>query len=417
MRLLRIHQAVLVTSLLLVGGFQLLNVQDSEAAVSQFSITLSSNSVSIQVGPNQSARASLKGEITIHRFVPGVSRYLVYLYLEGDPPITGLVNPMIMEFTPGGARTLNFTVSIRAPIFTPHTDGVRNLPYTARVKGNWFSIPQGPAGSGEVPTESIMVNIEPYYYFTMNPDPPFKRVWPGATTSFEVEIYNQGNTYDTVYVEVDNEEVWADRGWAFEIPVPRVDVAPREYKSVEVIVHCPQNLVLWENSFVGISLLGYSERALYLHQNVEYHMSLYFQMWGFYLPEVAWAVVFALVFLLIFTLHRHGYLKRIKRGIQRRRAARKERKKRAPARPTEAMESSLFEEPAGGPPPPIARRRPPPPPPSKAPSPAEEPPGEKRPGRVEGRRAKKSVEAPPPDDLAEILEGAEEPEESLDEIL
>jgi len=189
---------------------------------------------------------------------------------EGTENWGASITPSFIECW-SGTFEIPVYVAVKAP---PETDHKVCGKIMVDVRGIPWSTGAQPIDADS----SLLVNINPYYKFSITPRTPYKEVGPHTFTTLDIEVRNLGNAkVNDLVISIENEDEL--NGWVLLLPASALDIDGRENKIVSIKIETPRDWTLWEDNVQRIVIKVESETG-----GISETYTMYIRQKGTYIP-------------------------------------------------------------------------------------------------------------------------------------
>ncbi len=236
------------------------------------SIQLTPSQVQAHITDSQIGAVSFAGEVTVDK-IPGIERLIVTLTAGVDTGWPVVISPMTMPFVNPGSRQFQVTVVV-PPSTSSHIIG------TLMVTGS----AKAPGLAPIISTAAGVVTVAQYFKLRLETESPLREVSPGDITYNLVNVFNDGNSMDTIQVEIENIKDLVKAGWTVLLGSTDVSVKADEYVPVKVTVQTSQDWRLWAKEIYPITLKATSMEAKERNELYIKSYPVFVYMKGFHIP-------------------------------------------------------------------------------------------------------------------------------------
>ncbi len=268
---------IIMTAGMLAGPHLVIPSITEEAEASANPIPI----VSIQLNPSQMqaiitdsqlGAVSFSGTVMVDK-IPGIERLIVTLTAVVNTGWPVVLSPMTMPFVNPGSRQFQVTV-----VVPPSTSS--QIIGTLLVTGS----AKAPGLAPIVSTASGVVTVAQFFKLRLETESPLREVSPGDITYNLVNVFNDGNSMDTIQVEIENIKDLVKEGWTVLLGSTDVSVKADEYVPVKVTVQTSQEWRLWAKEIYPIILKATSMEAKQRNELYIKSYPVFVYMKGYHIP-------------------------------------------------------------------------------------------------------------------------------------
>jgi len=224
----------------------------------------------VDVSPAANGTAVFSGILKVSAEVKMEVSLSVTVEGEGTENWGASITPSFIECW-SGTHDISVYVAVKAP---PETDHKIHGEIIVDVKGLSWS----PGTPYFYAHSSLLVNVNPYYKFSITSSTPYKEIGPHAFTTLDIGVRNFGNTkVNDLVISIENEDDLD--GWMLLLPASGLDIEGRESKIVSIKVETPRDWTLWEDDVQRIVIKVESETA-----GTSETYTMYISQKGTYIP-------------------------------------------------------------------------------------------------------------------------------------
>ncbi len=249
--------------------------EEAEAAANPIpivSVLLTPGQMQAKVTDSQIGAVGFSGMVIVDK-IPGIERMVVTLRAVVNTGWPVVISPMTMPFVNPGSQQFQVVV-----IVPPSTSS--QLIGTVMV-----------TGSGKVPgmapiiaNANGVVTVAQFFKLRLEAESPLREVSPGDITYNLVNVYNDGNSMDTIQVEIENAKDLVKEGWTVLLGSTDISVKSEEYIPVKVTVQTSQEWRLWAREIYPIILKATSQEAKERNELYIKSYPVFVYMKGYHIP-------------------------------------------------------------------------------------------------------------------------------------
>ena len=213
------------------------------------SLTLTPSQMQAKITDSQIGAVSFNGVAVVDK-IPGIERLVLSLHAVVNTGWPVVISPMTMPFVNPGSRQFQVTV-----VVPPSTSS--QIIGTVLVTGSAKATGLAPV----ISTVNGVVTVAQFFKLRLETESPLREVAPGDITYNLVNVFNDGNSMDTVQVEIENIKDLVKEGWTVLLGSTDVSVKSDEYVPVKVTVQTSQDWRLWAKEIYPIILKATSMEA------------------------------------------------------------------------------------------------------------------------------------------------------------
>jgi hypothetical protein len=135
-----------------------------------------------------------------------------------------------------------------------------------------------------ISTANGVVTVAQFFKLRLETESPLREVSPGDVTYNLVNVFNDGNSIDTIQVEIENIKELVDQEWTVLLGSTDVSVKADEYVPVKVTVQTSQEWRLWAKEIYPIILKATSMEAKERNEMYIKSYPVFVYMKGFHIP-------------------------------------------------------------------------------------------------------------------------------------
>ena len=236
------------------------------------SIQLTPSQMQAHITDSQIGAVSFAGTVTVDK-IPAIERLIVTLTAGVDTGWPWVISPMTMPFVNPGSRQFQVTV-----IVPPSTSSL--IIGTVMVTGSAKVTGMAPI----ISTANGVVTVAQFFKLRLETESPLREVAPGDVTYNLVNVFNDGNSIDTIEVEIENIKELVDADWTVLLGSTDVSVKADEYVPVKVTIQTSQEWRLWAKEIYPIILKATSMEAKERNEMYIKSYPVFVYMKGFHIP-------------------------------------------------------------------------------------------------------------------------------------
>ncbi len=236
------------------------------------SIQLTPSQMQAHITDSQIGAVSFAGIVTVDK-IPAIERLIVTLTAGVDTGWPVVISPMTMPFVNPGTRQFQVTV-----VVPPSTSSL--IIGTVMVTGSAKVTGMAPI----ISTANGVVTVAQFFKLRLETESPLREVSPGDVTYNLVNVFNDGNSIDTIEVEIENIKELVDAEWTVLLGSTDVSVKADEYVPVKVTVQTSQEWRLWAKEIYPIILKATSMEAKERNEMYIKSYPVFVYMKGFHIP-------------------------------------------------------------------------------------------------------------------------------------
>ncbi|MFW3145717.1 MAG: hypothetical protein ACMUIE_02770 [Thermoplasmatota archaeon] len=259
-------------------------------------------------------QSNISGYVSIYRSAK-FERTAVFLRMWTEcehPELTHSIDKPIWEFRPGFKyEAIAVKVFVRISPFTRYSTGPNDL-IKVTVKGEWLMKYQagGSRSTGAIPDYPIYINVRPFHQLRFETDPPMLSVLSGGKGTLKCSVFNQGNGYERVEIDIPTMHALTKGGWVIEMEETVLDIGPGERAYTTIKITSPRTFqakLHGETIIIPVHLNSYFSK--YNVQDNDYLMEFVYDQEGLlvqitgvdfvYIPYM-WAIVFWILLAVFF---------------------------------------------------------------------------------------------------------------------
>lgn len=223
--------------LLLAGGiFLLISTGNARGAQVSATIELDHPVQTAHVGPGENGTVNFTGTVTAEATGPGDNVQSIQITLDAASQWPTTISPtsLTIQASQQGVP-VPFEVTVRVPNFTSAAISGEVI-----VSGSVRTLPGAPI-TYSIPEARGIINIAPYAMLSVQCNDPSQEARPGDTVVFHLDLQNNGNYYDNVSMELEEDEGWMFNGWNIDYPINDISFDIGASETVEVKASIPKN--------------------------------------------------------------------------------------------------------------------------------------------------------------------------------
>ena len=279
-----------------------------------------------EVAPGDSGTVMFTGRVYVTEFRPHLEQIFISLKARSDrsgDTWGALVYPPEILLT---SRQMEHDISVfvTAPPFTDVSEWRHII-----IDGTWIGNPS--SLSGEVIPSSVNVGVAPYIRYFASLGEGYKRVWPGQTAYFTMNVFNIGNRNESFHVSINDLDSLTKAGFAVTFPTEYIEVeADTKGEFKFRVMGTVKNFHPWRTYLSTISLHvvpvhELPDGEIQLLEQYAWNIDFYYYEFGPSFPEPCiFGIIIAIVFLVVIYYYLKKKSKKKKRE-HRRRMRRKQR--------------------------------------------------------------------------------------------
>lgn len=249
--------------------------EEAEAAPNPIpivAITLNPSQMQAIITDSQIGAVAFSGTATVDK-IRGIERMVLTLSAVVDTGWPVVISPMTIPFVNPGSQPFHMVVIV-PPSTSSQIIGTVMVTCTGSVTG------MAPI----IANANGVVTVAQFFKLRLETESPLREVSPGDLTFNLVNVYNDGNSMDTIEVEIENAKDLVKDKWTVLLGSTDVSVRSEEYVPVKVTIQTPQEWRLWAKEIQPIILKATSQEAK--ERNVLYIKSypVFVYMKGYHIP-------------------------------------------------------------------------------------------------------------------------------------
>lgn len=235
-------------------------------------ILLNPSQMQAKVTDSQIGAVAFSGTAIVDK-IPGIERLVLTLRAVVNTGWPVVISPMTIPYVNPGTQPFQVVV-----IVPPSTSS--QLIGTVTVTGSAKVVGMAPI----IANANGVVTVAQYFKLRLETESPLREVSPGDITYNLVNVYNDGNSMDTIQVEIENVKDLVNAGWTVLLGSTDVSIKSEEYVPVKVTVQTSQEWRLWAKEILPITLKATSMEAKARNELYVKTYPVFVYMKGYHIP-------------------------------------------------------------------------------------------------------------------------------------